>query len=128
MAREDLINFRDRPREEVQAIARKGGINAAAAKRERRTVREVAQSILGMKAPITQKERIALSKRWGVTPEDLDVMFVSLAAIAKSALKGDIKAFELIRDSAGEKPQESLALQGMAGDAIIRIGVTNDTN
>lgn len=128
MAKKDLINFRDRPREEVQAIARKGGINAAAAKRERRTVREVAQSILGMKAPITQKERIALSKRWGVTPENLDVMFVSLAAIAKSAIRGDVKAFELIRDSAGEKPQEVMSLQGMAGDAVIRIGVTKDAD
>lgn len=123
MGRDDLIPLSKRSREEVQEIARKGGINSGIARRQRRTVKEVASAVLGMRAPLTQKEKVELSKRWGVKPEDLDVLFVSMAKVAMAAIKGDLRAFEVIRDSAGEKPQDSVNMQhNLSGDAVIRIG------
>jgi hypothetical protein len=41
-----------------------------------------------------------------------------IAAILKKALKGDTKAFEIIRDTIGEKPAERISLAQIDQDTI----------
>ena len=86
MNEENLVSFADRSTEEVREIARKGGINSGKARRARKTL----------------KEELLLLLEKGDTQEN-----ISLAMI-KEALNGNTKAFEVIRDTIGEKPEDKL--------------------
>lgn len=72
--------------EERRLNGRKGGIASGIARNERKTLKE--QLLILLENGDTQKE-------------------VSLALISK-ALTGDTKAFEVIRDTIGEKPKEQV--------------------
>ena len=75
---------------EQREIRRKGGIKSGEVRRARKTLRE---------------ELLALLKS-GNTQSRL-----SLALIEK-AMNGDTKAFEVIRDTIGEKPKDEVTLDG----------------
>ena len=83
---ENLKSLADRTKEEQREIARKGGIKSGEVRRARKTLKE--------------ELLFLLSK--GDTQEKM-----SLSMIAK-ALNGDVKAFEVIRDTIGEKPVEKI--------------------
>lgn len=84
MAVEDLIPLNERTKEEQKEIATKGGIASGIARRRKKTLRE--ELLLLLEENETQKN-------------------ISTAVI-KKALSGDTKAFEIIRDTIGEKPVE----------------------
>ena len=86
MNEENLIPFNERTEEEQRAIARQGGIASGKARRERKTL----------------KEELLLLLEKGDTQEK-----ISLAMI-KEALDGNTKAFEVIRDTIGEKPEDKV--------------------
>lgn len=86
MNEENLISFKDRTAEEQREIARQGGIASGKARRERKTL----------------KEELLLLLEKGDTQEK-----ISLAMI-KEALDGNTKAFEVIRDTIGEKPEDKI--------------------
>ena len=71
-----------RTKEEQKEIARKGGIASGKARRERKTF----------------KEELLLLLESGDNQSKVSV------ALLKKAMKGDTKAFEVIRDTIGEKP------------------------
>ena len=73
-----------RTKEEQKEIARKGGIASGKARRERKTF----------------KEELLLLLESGDNQSKVSV------ALLKKAMKGDTKAFEVIRDTIGEKPIE----------------------
>ena len=82
---------------------RVGGIAGAKSKRSKKTMREIAQMLL--KCPPTKEEIIKLQADF----PDIDIADVNNAALIsamqiKRAQLGDSKAFEVIRDTAGEKP------------------------
>lgn len=70
--------------EEARERGRKGGIASGIARRERKTLRE---ELLLLLQKNESQERISL-------------------ALLQKALDGDIKAYEVIRDTIGEKPVE----------------------
>ena len=84
MAVEDLIPLNERTKEEQKEITTKGGIASGIARRRKKTLRE--ELLLLLEENETQKN-------------------ISTAVI-KKALSGDTKAFEIIRDTIGEKPVE----------------------
>lgn len=86
MNEDNLVSLADRTTEEVREIARKGGIASGKSRKARKTLKE--------------ELLILLSK--GDTQEK-----ISLALLQK-AMNGDTKAFEVIRDSIGEKPIEKV--------------------
>lgn len=79
----------EQSREEARKNGKKGGIASGEARRKRKTL----------------KEELLLLLSKGNTQEKM-----SLAMIEK-AMKGDTKAFEVIRDSIGEKPKDKLELE-----------------
>lgn len=83
---ENLKSLADRTKEEQREIAKKGGIKSGEVRRARKTL----------------KEELLLLLSKGDTQEKM-----SLSMIAK-ALNGDVKAFEVIRDTIGEKPVEKI--------------------
>lgn len=90
MGEENLIPFSERTKEEARELGRRGGIASGKARKARKTL----------------KEELLLLLSKGDTQEK-----VSLALIQK-ALNGDTKAFEVIRDSIGEKPTDKIEHSG----------------
>lgn len=86
---QNLIPNEQRTPEERRENARKAGKASGKKRRERKTLR---------------KELIELLETGNTQNK------ISLAMIDK-ALKGNIKAFEVIRDTIGEKPKEQLELE-----------------
>lgn len=86
----NLIHFDKRTQSEHRAIAVEGGKASGKARAKRKALRE---SILA-----------ALSS--GNTQDNM------VAALIQKALDGDVRAFESIRDTIGEKPTEKLELDG----------------
>lgn len=79
---ENLIPNSQRSPEELREMARKGGKASGEARRRRKTF----------------KEELLLLLEQGNTQEKISL------AILQKAMQGDIKAYESIRDTVGEKP------------------------
>ena len=123
MAKSNLIPVTERSKEEARALSKKGGINSGKARRVKRLAKDVASLVMSLQAPITEQTRKTLAKRWAVDEEDIDVLFVSITSLASKAMKGDVKAFEVVRDTMGEKPGDNVKLTHEMGDgAVILIG------
>ena len=88
-----------RTKEEQREIARKGGIASGKKRKELKTLKE--ELLLLLAEGDTQKK-------------------ISLALIQK-ALQGDIKAFEVIRDTTGQKAVEKVEVTQSIDDSIKEI-------
>lgn len=87
---ENLKPMNKRTKSEQREIAKKAGIKSGEVRRARKTLKE--ELLLLLENGDTQNK-------------------ISLALI-KKAIKGDIKAFEVIRDTIGEKPADKHELKG----------------
>lgn len=86
MNEENLIPFSERSKKEARELGRKGGIASGKARRERKTL----------------KEELILLLADGDTQKNISV------ALIQQALDGNTKAFEVIRDSIGEKQADKI--------------------
>lgn len=120
---ENLIPFDERTEDEQRKLRSMGGIASGKSRRYDGMVKDVAQKILASLAPLSDEERKAIAERWRIDEGNVDVLFVSMQSISEKSMQGDIKAFEVLRDSAGEKPKESVSLtHGFADDEDVLIG------
>ena len=93
---ENLVSLADRTTEEQRAIASAGGNASGEARRKRKTL----------------KEELLLMLSEGETQQS-----VTLALIEK-AMSGDTKAFEVIRDTIGEKPVDKVMIADVEPSVI----------
>ena len=84
----------ERSEDEVRAIGRKGGIASGKARKEKKMLKELLED--------------ALSKG---TETDNEYINITLALI-KEANKGNVKAYEVIRDTLGQKPIDKVEHTG----------------
>lgn len=91
---QNLKPFNEMTEKEQREIAKKGGIASGKARAERKTL----------------KEELLLLLSQGNTQEK-----ISLSLIAQ-AMEGNVKAFETIRDTVGEKPTDKIEAD---------VGITN---
>ncbi len=98
-----LSDFRDLPAEKQKAIAAAAGKKSGEARRMKKTFRNIAKSILDLQAP---EEVAAKVKKFfpGLPENEIDNRAAMICAQLARALEGDSKAFEVIRDTAGEQP------------------------
>ena len=96
---QNLIPLNERTKSEQRAIASAGGKASGAARRARKTL----------------KEELLLLLADGETQKN-----VTLAMIQK-ALDGDTKAFEVIRDTIGEKPTEKVMVADVDPSIIAEV-------
>lgn len=82
----------------------KGGIASGEAKRRKRDIR------LAMEALLEKRYKTSMGELSGAEAIALKQM--------EKALKGDPKAFELVRDSAGQKPIEKVVVAEVEQDVI----------
>lgn len=89
----------------------KGGIASGESKRARKTLRAELETLLSTQTvdPKTGEKRIST------------VQEAITAALVKQALKGNTKAFEIIRDTVGEKPAEHITLAEIDPDTVARV-------
>ncbi len=86
---QNLKSIGDLTKEEQRKITSKGGKASVEARRKRKALRE--ELLLLLEKGETQKK-------------------ISISLI-EQAMKGNVKAFEVIRDTIGEKPNDKLELQ-----------------
>jgi hypothetical protein len=104
----------------AQAVenGRKGGIISQQVQREKRTLRQMVEIFGTMGVSDEAREKM---EQMGV-PEELQNRFMQgVVALFNKANKGDVYAFNAIRDIIGEKPVDETKLTG-ALDTSIQIG------
>ena len=89
--KENLKPLNTRTKEEQRKIARKGGIASGKKRREKKQLKEVLEILLSMPSDD------------GITEDNWEAVCLSMLNEAKS---GNARAFELIRDTIGQKPTE----------------------
>lgn len=85
--------------EEQRKISQAAGVASGESRRARKTIRAELEALLA-KHPINDKGQ----------ESELSYQSAMIAALLKKALRGDTKAFELIRDTIGEKPAENVMI------------------
>ena len=101
MAKEDLIPLTERTKEEAKAISRKGGINSGKARRNKAKLRDCLEILLEKKYVDAETGK----KLTGAELLSVDLFEKALAEVdtAKKA-----KAFEVLRDTSGQKPVDKV--------------------
>lgn len=94
------VNSR-RTREQHSEDSRKAGKASGKARRDNRTLREIALELMAAEAT---PEDI---KKYGL-PEGSSNALVMTAAALKKAREGDLKAYESLRDTAGQMPTKEV--------------------
>ena len=94
---QNLIPFTERSESEVRKLNSKGGVNSGEARRRKRDIRLALEALL--EKDITDKHGNTMSTAEAIAIKQIE-----------KALKGDTKAFEVVRDSAGQKPVEKVSV------------------
>ena len=84
---QNLIPCNKRSKEEASALGKKGGIKSGKVRREKANFKKLCE--------------IALNEVYKGEMTNAEAMVISMIT---KALEGDTKAFEVIRDTAGQKP------------------------
>ena len=85
----------------AREIGKKGGKASGKKRREQKTFRELFNSFLNQK---TSNEKIKIQlEDAGIKDEDITNKTALMYSMVIQALKGDTKAFEIIRDTSGEQ-------------------------
>lgn len=96
-------------REEAKKNGHKGGIASGEARRRERTLRNTLEKLLSL--PIQDEQTREFIRALGFNDEELDNKTALNVSMYQEALKGNTKAFELIRDTIGEKPTDRLQIE-----------------
>lgn len=104
MNKSNLIPNSERSPEEVRENGRKGGIASGKARRRKKLIKEQLELLLSL--PLKDENAKRKLKQIGIDADNLDNQMAMVIAIWNKALKGDIQAFNSIRDSVGEKPKD----------------------
>ena len=87
----------------------KGGIASGEARRQRKTFKEMAEMLLSL--PIKDESTRDFLKSQGFKEEDLNNDLIEIFSMHQQILQGNVRAFEAIRDTIGEKPTDKVALE-----------------
>ena len=93
----NLVPTNKRTVDEAREISKKGGIASGEARRRKRDIRAAMEALL--ERDYKEKNGELLSGAEAIAIRQME-----------KALKGDTKAFEVVRDSAGQKPVEKVML------------------
>jgi hypothetical protein len=97
--------------EKAAKSGRKGGIASGESKRARKSLREELETLLAANV---------IDKDTG-QPKDETVQTAISVALIKEALKGDTKAYEIIRDTIGEKPAQKVVAADIDSSVIAEV-------
>lgn len=101
----------------TQEEAKKGGIASGESRKRKKLLRECLEELLDTEQEV---------KINGVTLKKTNAELLSVT-LMKKALKGDVKAFEVLRDTAGEKPIDKVMVADVDQSVIDEVeSMVND--
>lgn len=95
--------------EQRAECGRKGGIKSGEVKRQKKAMRETLEVLMSMPIKTGKSADIESIKNFtALKGKNINVQEALLVSMLQKALKGDVKAAEYIRDTAGEKPANKI--------------------
>lgn len=95
--------------DEAREIGSKGGKKSGEVRRMRKTLREQMELLLSL--PVKDENTKSYIESLGIDPETIDNATALTISMYQEGLKGNTKAYELIRDTVGEKPTDKLSIE-----------------
>ena len=89
------VNSR-RTREEHSKDSQKGGQKSGEVRRQRKAMKEQMEMLLSL--PFKQEKQLKFMKSLGIEEEEIDNQMALMVAMYAKALKGDVQAFNSIRE------------------------------
>lgn len=102
--------FDKRSGEELAKISKKGGKASAKKRQQNKTFKEIIDKFLN--GNVSDKELKQKMIKSGFADEEINNKAVTVFALWKEATRGNTKAFELLRDTVGEKPKDNINISG----------------
>lgn len=93
---QNLIPFNKRTESEQREYAKKGGQKSGEVRRKRKAMKEQMEMLLSL--PFKQSESLEFMKDLGIEEDNLDNQMALIVAMYGKALKGDVQAFNTIRE------------------------------
>lgn len=110
MNEQNLKPIRYLSSEEAKRRGSKGGRASGEARRRRKLIKE--QMEIALSLPVSNKKIRKTMDDIGLDEEDMDNQMALVLAMIQQGCKGDVGAFNSIRDLMGEKPQDKVELSG----------------
>lgn len=113
-----------RSEEEAREKGRKGGIASGEARRKKKRMKEQLELLLSLdvKHPNARSKMEAL----GIDEENMDNQMALLVSMLNEGIKGNVNAFNAIRDTLGENPNESEADEENISNFLQAMNPTQD--
>lgn len=102
--KENLIDMSKRSKDEVRAIAKKGGENSGKSRRAKKMLKELAEEMLSHN--VKDKKILQQLAQIGFNIEDISIKEAMIGGQIISAMKGNTKAYEMIKETI--EPRDSL--------------------
>lgn len=106
---ENLIPFQDRTEEERRELAKKAGEASGESRRKKKTLREMARYFGELKV---EGKAAQAMEALGIDEELRTRFMQGVVSLFNKASKGDVQAFNAIRDIIGEKPIDRTEVMG----------------
>lgn len=106
---DNLIPVSSRTSEELREMTRKGGLASVKARREKKKLREMVEIFGSLKV---DKRNSRLMEDLGIDEEYHTRFMQGVVSLFSKANKGDVAAFNAIRDIIGEKPVDETKVTG----------------
>ena len=87
----------------------KAGKKSGEVRRQRRTLKEQMEMLLSL--PVKDESTKEFIESLGIDADKIDNATAITLSMYQEALKGNTKAYELIRDTLGEKPTDKLTIE-----------------
>ena len=92
----NLIPFNKRTKSEQREYAKKGGQKSGEVRRKRKAMKEQMEMLLSL--PFKSKKQLNFMKDLGIEEDNIDNQMALIVALYGKALKGDVQAFNTIRE------------------------------
>ena len=106
---DNLIPANKRTEEELRKMTRNGGLASVKARREKKILREMVEIFGSLKV---DKKNSRLMEDLGIDEEYHTRFMQGVVSLFSKANKGDVAAFNAIRDIIGEKPVDETKVTG----------------
>lgn len=103
-------NLRPPTSEEARERGRKGGKASAKKRQQNKTFKEIISKFLD--GQVTDERLKQQMIDFGFADKEVSNKSCTVFALWREAIKGNTKAFELLRDTIGEKPQDKVKVSG----------------
>ena len=98
----NLVSLATRSQQERTEIARKGQEASTKAKKEKKLIKDSIELLLGL--PIKSNKTKEQLRELGIDESEMNNQTAMVIAIYQKAIKGDVNAFNTLRDTVGQKP------------------------